>query len=152
MHAAFLPWAALIWFGSLILLRVVFFAYNRVRLAGRVVIYPLLQMFKYLPLFLLFPATPAGALLAFCQVAMMCLIYLIYRKTGQRSLFDKEQFRTGLFVLALCFAATASSFAALGGWFALAVIAAWCVMRVAKAPILDWMRGRRSAAPAELVR
>jgi hypothetical protein len=152
MHVTFLPWAALIWIGSLILLRVVFFAYNRVRPAGRVAIYPVLQMFKYLPLFLLFPATPAGALLAFCQAATMSIIYLIYRRTGQRSVFDKEQFRTGLFVLALCFMATASTLASLGGHFALGLLAAWCLIRVAKAPILGWKRGRRRGAHAELAR
>ena len=152
MHVAFLPWAAFIWIGSLILLRVVFFAYNRVRPDGRVVLYPVLQMFKYLPLFLLFPATPAGAVLAFCQAATMSLIYLIYRKTGQRSLFDKEQFRTGLFALALCFMATANTLISLGGRFALGVLAAWCLVRLAKAPILGWMRGRRRAAHAESTR
>jgi hypothetical protein len=111
-----------------------------------------LQMFKYLPLFLLFPATPAGALLAFCQAATMSIIYLIYRRTGQRSVFDKEQFRTGLFVLALCFMATASTLASLGGHFALGLLAAWCLIRVAKAPILGWKRGRRRGAHAELAR
>jgi hypothetical protein len=150
MHAAFLPWAALIWLGSLILLRVIFFAYNRVRPAGRIVIYPMLQMFKYLPLFILFPATPAGAVLAFCQAATMSLIYLIYRQTGERRVFDKEQFRTALFALALCFMATASTPAALGGRFALGLMAAWCLIRLAKAPILGWVRGRRRTAPAEL--
>jgi hypothetical protein len=152
MQATFLPWAALIWLGSLVLLRAVFYAYNRVRLAGRILIYPVLQIFKYLPLFLLFPATPAGALLAFCQTAMMCLIYLIYRKTGERRVFDKEQFRTGLFALALCFMATVKTLPSLGGGFALALIAAWCVIRLAKAPILLFVRRRRRAAPAELTR
>jgi hypothetical protein len=150
MHGAFLPWAALIWLATLILLRVVFFAYNRVRPAARIAIYPVLQMFKYLPLFLLFPATPAGAVLAFCQVSTMSLIYLIYRQTGYRRIFDKEQFRTGLFALALGFMATASTPAALGGRFALGLMAGWCLIRLAKAPILGLIRGRRrkSSAPA----
>jgi hypothetical protein len=150
MRPAFLPWAALIWLSSLILLRGTFFTYNRVRPAARIAIYPLLQMFKYLPLFILFPATPAGAVLAFCQAATMSLIYLIYRRTGDRRVFDKEQFRTGLFALALCFMATASTAAALGGRFALGLMAAWCVIRLAKAPALGWVRRRRSTAPAKL--
>jgi len=143
MRVAFLPQAALMWLGTLILLRVVFFAYNRTRPAGRIAIYPVLQMFKYLPLFLLFPATPAGAILAFCQVATISLIYLIYRQTGERRVFDKEQLRTGLFALALCFMATVGTPASLGGRFALSLMAAWCLMRVGKAPILGWLRGRR---------
>jgi hypothetical protein len=149
MHTAFLPRAALIWLGSLILLRVVFFAYNRVRPSARIAIYPVLQMFKYLPLFILFPATPAGAVLAFCQAATMSLIYLIYRQTGVRQVFDKEQFRTGLFALALCFMATAGTPAGLGGRFALGLMAAWCVIRLAKAPVLGWVRGRRRTVPAK---
>jgi hypothetical protein len=114
----------------------------------RIALYPVLQMFKYLPLFVLFPATPAGALLAFCQAATMSLIYLIYRQTGARRVFDKEQFRTGLFALALCFMATASTPAALGGRFALGLMAAWCLIRLAKAPVLGWVRGRRGTVPS----
>ena len=150
MPVAFLPWASLIWLGSLILLRIIFFAYNRARPTTRIAIYPVLQMFKYLPLFLLFPATPAGAFLAFCQAATMSLIYLIYRQTGQRRVFDKEQLRTGLFAVGLCFMATASSVTALGGRFALGLLAVWCLMRVAKAPILGLARGRRKTVPAEV--
>jgi hypothetical protein len=150
IHPAFLPWAALIWLGSLILLRGIFFAYNRVRPTARIAIYPVLQMFKYLPLFILFPATPAGAVLAFCQAATMSLIYLIYRQTGARRVFDKEQFRTGLFALALCFMATASTPSALGGGFALGLMAAWCAIRLAKASVIGWVRRRRITAPAKL--
>ena len=146
MHEAFLPWAALIWLGSLILLRAAFFAYNRVRPAARVAIYPALQMFKYLPLLILFPATPAGAMLAFCQATTMSLVYLIYRKTGARRVIDREQFRTALFALALCFMATASTATALGGRFALGLLAAWCLIRLVKAPVLNWARGRRARA------
>lgn len=148
MHTSQLPWAALIWLGSLILLRVVFYAYNRVRPAARIAVYPILQMFKYLPLFLLFPATPAGAVLAFCQATTMSLIYLVYRQTGQRHVIEKEQFRTGMFVVALCFMATASTTAALGGRFALGLLAAWCLVRLAKAPILGLVRSRRRKTSA----
>ena len=138
-----LPRAAIIWFGSLILLRAVFFAYNRMRPNARIAVYPVLQMFKYLPLFLLFPATPAGAFLAFCQVTTMSLIYLVYRQTGERRVFEKEQFRTGLFLLGLCFMATASTVAEAGGRFALGLMAAWCLIRLAKAPLLDKARAFR---------
>ena len=148
MHVTVLPWAALIWLASLVLLRIAFFAYNRIRPTGRIALYPVLQMFKYLPLFLLFPATLAGALLAFCQVTTMSLIYLIYRKTGHRHVFDKEQFRTALFALGLCFMAAAGTISALGGRFALGLMAAWCLVRLAKAPILDGLRGRRKSAAA----
>ena len=148
MRVTFLPWAALIWLGSLVLLRVIFFAYNRMRPAARIVIYPVLQIFKYLPIFVLFTATPAGALLAFCQVTTMSLIYLIYRRTGHRQIFDKEQFRTVLFVVALGFLATAASPASLGGFLALGLLGAWCLFRLAKAPILQAIRGRRRKAPA----
>jgi hypothetical protein len=151
LDVALLLRIGLIWLGSLILLRVVFFAYNRVRPAARIAIYPVLQMFKYLPLFLLFPATPAGALLAFCQAATMSLIYLIYRQTGHRRVFDKEQFRTVLFALALCFMATASTPAALGGRFALGLMAAWCFIRLVKAPVLGWVRARRKPAPLQAI-
>ncbi|WP_419758713.1 HAD family hydrolase [Acidisoma sp.] len=150
MHAAQLPRAALLWLGSLILLRIVFFAYNRVRPAARIAVYPVLQMLKYLPLFLLFPATPAGAVLAFCQATTMSLIYLVYRQTGQRRVIEKEQFRTAMFAVALCFMATASTTAALGGRFALGLLAVWCLVRLAKAPILRLVRGIRRKAPAEV--
>ena len=146
MQTPFLLWAALIWLGTLILLRSLFYAYNRVRMAGRIALYPVLQVMKYLPFFFLFPSTLAGAILAFCQVTTMSLIYLVYRQTGHRRIFDKEQFRTGLFAFALCFMATASTVEGLGGRFALGLMSVWCLVRLAKAPFLDWVRGRRKRA------
>ena len=144
-----LPLAIVGWVSCLLLLRVLFFIYNRKSPRARIVIYPILQVLKFLPILMIFRPTPLGALLVLCQVTTMWVIYLLYRQSGNRHAIDKEAFRTALFIAGACFLLTSQPLSDAGGLFALAAIALWSLARLSKATILGWVRQSRMIGDAK---
>lgn len=140
--------AVLAWAGGLVALRLLFRAYNRSSLQGRVVLYPLLQLGKYLPVLLLVQATVFGAVMVACQVATMWVTYLIYRLGGDKARFLREEFRAILFAVAAGLLLTSIPVGALGGWTSLALLLAWSAARLAKARVLGALRGFRRGLAA----
>ncbi len=136
----------LVWVGALVLLRLLFMAYNRSPLHQRVVLYPFLQLMKYVPVLALVHATAFGAVLVACQVATMWVTYLIYRLGGDKAQFLREEFRTILFVVATILLLTSLPVSELGGWTPLALMLVWSAARLSKAKVLDFARRRRQAS------
>jgi hypothetical protein len=135
-----------LWMGALFVLRVLFHMYNKPSVQFRIGVYPILQLIKYLPIFLLLRVTIFGAVMIFCQITTMWVIYLSYRVTTNRKPIEKEIFRTALFVIALCLLTTCSSISQLGGEFSLTLLLGWSLARLAKAPCLMLLRRSRGAA------
>lgn len=138
--------AMLVWVGALALLRLLFMAYNRSPLRRRVILYPFLQLMKYVPVLVLVHATVFGAVLVACQVATMWVTYLIYRLGGDKTRFLREEFRTILFVAATGLLLTSLPVSELGGWTPLALMLAWSAARLGKARVLDLVRRRRQGS------
>jgi hypothetical protein len=134
------------WVISLVMLRVVFFIYNQQETRSRILIYPVLQLMKYLPVFLLIHPTVLGVILATSQVAMMSVVYTAYRLGGDTKPLNKEAFRTILWVIGACLLATIGRFSIIGSLLPVSLMLLWCLARLGKARILDRARRTRGMA------
>lgn len=130
------------WAAVLCLLRVVFFYYNGPSLSVRLYLYPVLQTFKYLPIFLVLRPTGLGVILVVCQVATMWVTYATYRFGGNHKAVKRETFRTVLLLLGLCLAAAGGLLSDAGEWFAGSAMAVWSLARLSKAPLLEMLHRR----------
>ncbi len=148
LTASDLPTVAAIWTSAMIVLRILFRVYNGARLQARLVLYPVLQVMKFLPIFLVIPPTRIGAVLILSQIATMWMIYLVYRHGGNQKTVAKELIRTVLVALGVGLLAASTSSIGPGGEFALTLVALWSAARLSKAPILRALRQRRAAARA----
>lgn len=133
------------WVVSLVMLRVVFFIYNQQEVRSRILIYPLLQLMKYLPVFLIVHPTVLGVILTTSQVAMMSVFYTTYRLGGRPGELNKEAFRTILWLVGACLLATIGRFSITGSLLPVSLMLLWCLARLGKAKFLDWVRTRGHA-------
>ncbi|MFC3125317.1 hypothetical protein ACFOD4_09600 [Pseudoroseomonas globiformis] len=138
MFAAMASWAI-----SLLLLRVLFFIYNRQDVQSRVFIYPVLQLMKYLPVFFLLRPTEVGVVLALAQVTTMWAIYTTYRLGGRHKTLKKEAFRTTLWGVGLCLLATTGVFSFSENLLPVGLMLVWCLARLSKSRVLDMARRYR---------
>lgn len=129
-----------LWILGLLVLRGVFYAYNRLRTQARVAIYPVLHFMKYFPIFVLVHPTAVGALLALSQIATMWVVYMTYRLGGNQKGVPKEMFRTGLWLIG-------TGFLAAGGFLhtreilvVLGLMAIWSVVRISKPFVMQYVR------------
>lgn len=143
--------AILAWVILLVLLRLVFLLYNQQPVRSRIMLYPLLQLMKFLPVFFLIHPTGMGVLLALSQVATMWVVYILYRLGGDAQQLNKELFRSVLLAVGMVLLATTGRFTLEGSLLPVSLIALWCLARLSKASLLDLVRRHRAAAmgPAE---
>lgn len=141
---------ALGWVAMLLVLRAVFYVYNRRPPGSRILLYPVLNAIKFGPIFFLMEPTKFGVVLAFSQVAMMWVIYITYRYGGSHNEIRKDNLRFMLFGIGAALLASSAPFASLGGLFQLGAILAWLTLRLCKAPALALLRGRRRQAAGPL--
>lgn len=78
------------WCASLLVLRAIFYIYNRTHTVNRGYIYPWLQVSKYFSYIVVFAPTKLGLVLVFTQISKMVIVYWIYRSGG-----DKKRVSTG---------------------------------------------------------
>ncbi len=126
----------LFWCAALVSLRLAFYCYNQPNMRLRLHLYPVLQVLKFLPIFILLPPTPLGATLLICQVATMWAIYLTYRQGGRAKDVERELYRMVMILLAVALMSTSSAIEAIGWQFQLTILALWACVRMAKAPLL----------------
>lgn len=134
-----------VWTAALLLLRLTFFCYNRLQPKTRALVYPLLQAFKYVPLFLLVPPTAVGLTLILAQVVTMATIYLAYRFNGDPQRIKREMLRTILFAVSAPVVLVVVPAADAEQGFALALALVWSAARVAKPSVMDALRGGKRA-------
>lgn len=91
--------AGLSWGLLLVVLRVVFYVYNRTPVEVRTFLYPVLQGLKYGAVFLVFVPTVVGVLLVTSQIAAMWATYVVYRLDGRKEALDRDLFRTASFLV-----------------------------------------------------
>ena len=133
-----------VWFAALVLLRLTFYFYNKPNMRLRLHLYPVLQILKFLPIFLLISPTPLGATLMTCQMAAMWAIYLTYRQGGRAKDVERELYRIILILLAIVLVWTTSAAEDIGWRFQLAMTGLWACARLAKAPLLKVGKGARA--------
>jgi len=147
-----------LWAGALVVVRAVFWAYNRVSPLGRMYLYPALQVMKFAPVILLFGATLLGWGLVLCQIFTMWVNYVVYRLGGDTKLFPKESFRFLSFVIFAALVGIGLLGTGLMGnghgdvWanmvsldaLSAAAILAWMSARVAKAALFRMVKARQA--------
>lgn len=87
------------WVGILILVRFVFWVFNKLRVSWRIYFFPILQLLKTFSYVAVFTLTYAGALLLFSQVMRQVTNYIIYRNGGNVVQFKRQAHRLLIFVL-----------------------------------------------------
>ena len=137
-----------VWTATLFLLRLTFFCYNRLQPKMRVLIYPLLQAFKYVPIFLLVPPTAVGVILILAQVVTMATIYLVYRFYGDHQRIRRETLRTILFAVSAPVILGVFPVTGVEHGFTLVLALIWSAARVAKPLVMDALRGSKRAVGA----
>ncbi|WP_337059335.1 hypothetical protein [Kineococcus sp. G2] len=140
------------WVLLLLVLRGVFFLYNRVRTDVRVFVYPVLQALKYGAVFLVFAPTALGVALVMSQVTAMWATYVVYRLGGRKEDLDRDLLGTAAFLVAAGLLGMASI--AHGGPFEegagreaespVPLVAAllWSLARACKSPVMRRVRAR----------
>jgi hypothetical protein len=124
---------AISWIAALAAIRLTFVFYNRQPVDRRIYIYPLLQLEKYSIVFLVVSPTLVGGLLIFCQIIMMWTIYLIYRLKGSRPIFERELYRTILFMIgAFILLANDPRSILADSQFSVLAAAIWSILRLCK--------------------
>jgi hypothetical protein len=88
-----------VWLLVLVLVRLLFFIYNRRASGRRLLIYPALQAAKLFGVFALLPPSLLGIALAFAQMVMMWMNYAIYRAGGDKSSFPRDGVRLVAFTI-----------------------------------------------------
>lgn len=92
--------AAISWALLLVVLRAVFFLYNRTRTERRMYVYPVLQALKYGSVLLVFMPTVLGVALLISQIMAMWATYVVYRLDGRKDALNRDLFRTAAFLVA----------------------------------------------------
>ncbi|WP_459643244.1 hypothetical protein [Kineococcus sp. NUM-3379] len=144
--------AGVSWVLLLLVLRAVFFVYNRTRPDVRMLSYPVLQALKYGAVFLVFVPSVVGVALVMSQITAMWATYVVYRLDGRKEALDRDLFRTVAFLVAAGLLGTAGlvhgGFLAQGAvhgsadLFCFVVALLWSLVRVAKAPVTRRLRSR----------
>ncbi|WP_159998415.1 hypothetical protein [Roseomonas sp. 18066] len=142
---ALLP-AITAWAILLVLLRLAFHAYNQQPVQGRLPLYAVLQMMKYLPVFFLIHPTMMGVLLSLSQVAMMWIVYIVYRSGGDHRGLNKEMIRGLFWVVGAGLLATTGRYSLWGSLLPVGLMLAWCLLRLAKPRLMEL--AKRRPAPA----
>ncbi|MCI2239425.1 hypothetical protein MO973_00925 [Paenibacillus sp. TRM 82003] len=138
------------WLLLLVVLRAVFFLYNRVGTEARMFVYPVLQALKYGAVFLVFVPTVLGVVLVMSQITAMWVTYVVYRLDGRKEALDRNLFGAAAFLVVAGLLVTAS--AVHGGLleegdgresanlvcFVAALL--WSLARAGKAPVLRRVR------------
>ncbi len=91
--------AGVSWLLLLVVLRLVFFAYNRTSTELRMFVYPVLQALKYGGIFLVFAPTLLGVALVTSQIMAMWATYVVYRLDGRKEALDRDLFRSAAFLV-----------------------------------------------------
>ena len=98
---------ASLWLALLVVIRGIFYVYNRISTAFRIPFYVLLQGCKYFGYCLFFKPCVLGILLLVSQAMRMIIPYLVYRIQGTLNPFKYQQLRAtafiGLFLMCLVF-------------------------------------------------
>lgn len=96
-------WLAMgaVWVATLVGMRLSYRAYNHVQPAARVWLYPVLQLWKTLPLALLVPMHPVGLVFVWAYALSRWFPYWIYRTGGNRTAFPELFLRLVLLVSGL---------------------------------------------------
>ena len=89
------------WVAALVGMRLTYPAYNLVQPAARVWLYPVLQLWKTLPVALLVPLHPVGLVFVWAYALSRWFPYWIYRTGGNRTAFPELFLRTVLLVVGL---------------------------------------------------
>lgn len=142
--------AGISWGLLLVVLRAVFFFYNRTSTERRMFLYPLLQALKYGAVFLVFAPTVLGVTLVMSQIMAMWATYVVYRLDGRKEALNRELFRTAAFLVFAGLLGVANVVhgglveedpdrkAANQVCFAAALL--WSLARVGKAPVVGRVR------------
>ncbi|MFA5123266.1 haloacid dehalogenase-like hydrolase, partial [Zavarzinia sp.] len=72
------------WVAILVVIRLVFYRYNRLTEVQRIMLYPVLQAVKYFGFIIVLPARPIGVLLIVAQIQALWMAYAIYRAGGNK--------------------------------------------------------------------
>ncbi|WP_419898894.1 hypothetical protein [Roseomonas sp. USHLN139] len=134
------------WVILMVLLRLAFHFYNQQPVQGRLPLYAVLQMMKYLPVFFLIHPTMMGVLLALSQVAMMWIVYIVYRSGGDHKTLPKEMIRALFWAVGAGLLATTGRYSLWGSLLPVGLIAAWCVLRLVKPRLMELAKRRPSPA------
>ena len=117
----------------LIIIDVTFFIYNCLPEGGRILLYPVLQISKYVPPTFVFTVNPIGLIVAAAQVTAMSFGYIHYRMTGTRANVNRELIRL---ISAVVIIAAVFTFDLYSAWpfdvVASSFAVCWCVVRLAK--------------------
>ncbi|WP_432503630.1 hypothetical protein [Kineococcus arenarius] len=87
------------WALLLVVLRAVFYLYNRMKTGARVFVYPVLQVLKYGAVFLVFVPTALGVALVMGQITAMWATYVVYRLGGRKGALDRDLFAVAAFLV-----------------------------------------------------
>lgn len=140
------------WVAILVSVRLLFFVYNRLRVGERTVLYPLLQVSKFLGPFLILAPLPVGGLLALSQVLTMSAVYLVYRSGGAPDRINKDGLRwILLLVFGLLLEVAGLLDLATASPLACSLALAWATLRLAKASLTTRYRSR-AGGPDPLAR
>lgn len=88
--------AVLVWVAALVGMRLTYRAYNVLQPAARVWLYPVLQLWKTLPVALLLPLNTVGLVFVLAYTLSRWFPYWIYRTGGDRTAFPELLLRTFL--------------------------------------------------------
>ncbi|WP_409331685.1 hypothetical protein [Trujillonella humicola] len=138
------------WAVLLVVLRAVFFLYNRTRTERRMFVYPLLQALKYGAVFVVFVPTVLGVALVMSQIMGMWVVYVVYRLGGSKKALNRDVFGAVAFLIAAGLLGLASVLhggvveedAGRESANRLCFVAAllWSLARVSKAPVTRGVR------------
>lgn len=134
------PHAALLWLGFLLVVRAVFYVYNKLPVQSRIPLYCVMQGGKYFGFWLVLTPCLTGIFLLAAQMARMIVPYMTYRLTGKDTCkaFHKIRFVVffGLLILAGLFfwRTTAAQFLTVQAW----LIAAWVCWKADQEMGLRW--------------
>ncbi len=134
-----------IWVAVLLVLRGLFYYYNRIRESQRMIIYPLLQgmkSFAYIPLL---APNPVGVIACAAHIFQQSTIYTVYRLGGKKDCFRREQFRAVVFFAGVAGYVVLNSMEILWSWqFLMASL--WMVAFAfwERAGRMDFLRIRRA--------
>jgi hypothetical protein len=134
------------WLAILIVTRSTFFIYNRRPAEARVFMYVMLQVEKYGLIFILLKPSLIGMVMVASHVTVMWMVYIVYRVGGKRTDLRKEMLRAVVFGFSAALLYLADPQIYDGEALPFALIVMWSALRIAKAPLMRYMRN--SARPA----
>ncbi len=123
-------WGA--WLGFGLIVRLLFFVYNKTAVGRRVMLYPLLQASKSFGFMILFPINPVGVALLLAHVLKRTIAYAIYRLGGRHRRFPMHAAGLLLFVMITVGLMAGSRDPAPLGTIQYWLIVGWCAARGGK--------------------